>query len=132
MNKVKNVRGYINALPRSVSVFRGVTQENYKLIPFVARDWGKVDFNKFRGEEKNSFNRFKNEARAFLNPAPPNEDNWEWLMIAQHYGAPTRLLDWTTNPLVALYFACLGDERYDVEGAVYLSSGLPTVNTDLI
>jgi hypothetical protein len=41
----------------------------------------------------------------------------EIYFMAQHYGLPTRLLDWSTNPLAALFFACNGEPEQD--GFVY-------------
>lgn len=47
--------------------------------------------------------RFQQHSVAFLS-APPR-DEWDWMFLMQHYSISTRLLDWTENPLVALYFA---------------------------
>ena len=47
----------------------------------------------------------------------PNVNDWERATIAQHYGVPTRLLDWSENPLVGIYFA-INDGNYDNEDGV--------------
>lgn len=51
---------------------------------------------------------------------------FEILVKMQHFGLPTRLLDLTTNPLVALYFACESEENKSLDGAVYLFPDLST------
>ena len=95
--------------PRGGWIFRGQSREDYVLKPKL----GRIELTlKTRQElEKRLFEDFKNEAEQYL-PRIPRSD-WEWLAVAQHYGLPTRLLDWSYNPFKALYFAVEGNPETD-------------------
>ena len=82
-------------------VFRGHSDQAYQLRPSVGR--GGHTSASDEKYEQSVFRVFQREAATYLNPTP--ESRWEWLAVAQHHGLPTRLLDWSHNPMVALYFA---------------------------
>jgi hypothetical protein len=90
-------------------LFRGVTSVRHTLVPSVGRQRDGYSYS--AAIEKELFNQFKREALPFLAMRPEND--WEWLALAQHYGVPTRLLDWSESPSVSLFFAVWGNDDED-------------------
>jgi hypothetical protein len=90
--------------------FRGQSNADWKIIPKAGRDV----FCKY--DDKAMFESWKRRGKTMIEKEQLND--WDYLAIAQHTGLPTRLLDWSHNPLIACFFAC--NENFENDGVVYI------------
>lgn len=88
---------------RETGVFHGAADASWPLLTSLSRLGGVEPPHTKAGLEEHILRNFIRYSRPFL-PSPPAND-WELLVLAQHHGVPTRLLDWSYSPLVAAHFA---------------------------
>ncbi|SFP93413.1 FRG domain-containing protein [Sphingomonas rubra] len=104
---------WVDAHSTSAWVFRGMGDVAFLLVPSIGRI------------PKYTLARERSVLAGFRRAVPLHHQDsgfreWEYLALAQHHGVPTRLLDWSTNPLVAAYFAAVspaGAVSIDLNGA---------------
>ncbi len=91
--------------------WRGQSTAAYLLVPGVYRIGQGVR------AEQNLALRFRQFAQTRYDKCPLHDDFCSWLFLAQHYGLPTRLLDWSESPLVSLFFAA--DANSELDASLY-------------
>lgn len=114
--------------------FRGQSKratEGYPLTPSVARykHLSSLPLSEREQKECEVLETFSNHLLTYVQHRP--QTAWEELAIAQHHGLPTRFMDWTTNPLVALYFAVRNTNGRSTDSAVYVLISNPKRYADL-
>ncbi len=117
---IKHIENAIKSLKSDIVrdeylAFRGQNSKRYPLIPSIGRPLkGRKDIQMMYFEKELIYTAQHEHPEEFLGISSPVE----LLIKLQHFGIPTRLLDITTNALVALYFACSGNP--DEEGEVFI------------
>ena len=86
--------------------YRGCGRRNYTLLPSLYRHRNAKTPSELAELERRLMTRFRQRSLPYHSRSLA--DDWDTLFFMQHYGIPTRLLDWTENPLTALHFALMG------------------------
>ena len=117
------LRRLLKRKPRPITRvwFRGLTDIRYQQVPTFHREGYKIE------DEIYLMNLFKQNSHELLGQIPDSE--WEWMFLMRHHNLPSRLLDWTENPFVGLYFAVrpeIGDSVPASDGVLWclLPTGL--------
>ncbi len=96
---------------RSNFAFRGLSDASYELKTSLSRLDGQ-----YWELERHLVRNFRKYAHRNV---VEKDLIWNWLSVAQHHGLPTRLMDWTYSPFVAMHFATCNLERYNLDGAIW-------------
>jgi hypothetical protein len=114
----------LSADKTDILLYRGQSVDK-PLLPTIAREDNALDTTSV---EQQMLEELKRKSNLLF--AKNIGDDWDWLVYGQHFGLKTRLLDWTTNPLAALWFACSGNPTGDEDCYVYLLSSDKTLLLD--
>jgi hypothetical protein len=100
--------------------YRGLRNSEYSLVPSLYRHpgFGAMDASQRVALERRILSQFRNRSLPF--DARTRQNDWDYEFLMQHSGVPTRLLDWTENPMIGLYFAVEKVDHPGDDAAVWI------------
>lgn len=115
---VRTITEYIELINLNsyMMMYRGHSNIDYKLMPSIGRIKFKSD-DIFQWYEHELIREFQQKSASYLDKTP--ETFIELMVLAQHHSLPTRMLDWTFNPMVALFFAI--ENKHETDCCVYVA-----------
>ena len=118
---IRSLADYFSIIATSITGsdkywFRGHGNVRWSLTPSALRYKRERD----RKRALQLVSEFKRVAEIKLARPPGPHEDLKWIQLAQHYGIPTRLLDWTESATIGLYFACLNQSREPTDGMVFM------------
>ncbi|WP_207720951.1 FRG domain-containing protein [Clostridium gasigenes] len=105
ISKLSEFMDYVEKLPKEFMVSRGQGNKLHSLLPGALRKDASGNFKYTRQSIAYFLNEFKVNSHNYMKRPSDIENNYEWMIYGQHYGIPTRLLDFTTSHIISLMFA---------------------------
>lgn len=130
ISKLSEFMDYVENLPKEFTLSRGQSNIKHKLLPGALRMDENDNLKYTRQSIAYFLNEFKVNSHNYMDKPWDVKNDYEWMIYAQHYGIPTRLLDFTNSHIISLMFAVENafNDYNDEDGVVWFIDPLKLNN----